>query len=71
MKVVVNRKRCEGFGSCQQAAPEIYQLDDDGNLFVSHDGEDVPPEHEAATRRGARACPVAALLISDNGQVIA
>ena len=32
MRVTLDRKRCEGFGLCQQAAPALYSLDDDANL---------------------------------------
>ncbi|MFF9780587.1 ferredoxin [Streptomyces sp. NPDC013978] len=57
--IEVDEGRCDGFGFCEQAAPEVFGLDDDGVVTVLLDGiPDTLAEHaEAATR----ACPVAAL----------
>lgn len=58
MRVEVNRDKCEGHGICEQVAPKVYQLDEDGELVVH---EDVPAELETQAQSGARSCPVAAL----------
>lgn len=61
--IELDRPRCEGHGLCEQTAPEIYRLDDDGELEVLI--EDVPPELRAKAEAGARVCPVAALRVVD------
>lgn len=61
MHVVVDRERCEGHGLCEDAAPEVFTLDDDGQAVVLADP--VPAELHAATDRAVRLCPVAALLV--------
>ncbi len=59
MKVSVDWDRCEGHGMCAEAAPETFELDDDGELHVLH--EDVPEEHRRRVETAVRRCPVAAL----------
>jgi ferredoxin len=59
VRIDVDFDRCEGHGLCEQTAPEVYQLDDDGNLTVLV--EVVPAELELKAAAGARVCPVAAL----------
>lgn len=51
--------RCEGHGLCEQIAPEIYSVNDDGEveLLVAEVSDDLLAKAEA----GARVCPVAAL----------
>lgn len=58
MKLVLDRARCEGHGLCEEAAPDLVHLDDDGELII--DVEDVTGR-EADARAAARVCPVAAL----------
>ncbi|CAA0124846.1 Ferredoxin fas2 [Mycolicibacterium vanbaalenii] len=59
MKLIIDRKRCEGHGLCAEAAPELLRLDDNGDLIVAP--EEVPPSSISAARAAAFACPVAAL----------
>jgi ferredoxin len=61
MKVIADYERCEGHGLCAQQAPEIFELDDDGELIHHFDGSDIPAEHGDAASSAASACPVAAL----------
>jgi ferredoxin len=62
VRIEVFRDKCEGHGLCEQAAPAVYQLDDDGELVVLHE-ESVPQDLERQAQTGARSCPVAALLV--------
>lgn len=64
MKILLDRVRCEGHGLCEEAAPELMHLDDDGELIL--DREDVGDHVEAAKAANAavRVCPVAALRIA-------
>jgi ferredoxin len=61
MNIVLDRARCEGHGLCEEAAPALMHLDDEGELVL--DRPDVEPDSaDAATARAAaRVCPVAAL----------
>ncbi|HEU4755153.1 MAG TPA: ferredoxin [Agromyces sp.] len=59
MRIEIDRPRCEGHGLCEEAAPDLMHLDDDGDLVI-----DVPEFGEAAldrARAAVRVCPVAAL----------
>ncbi len=62
MRVTVDRTRCEGHGVCEDVAPEIYRLDEDGKLEIL--AEPVPAAMEKKAESGARLCPVAALTIA-------
>ena len=62
MRVTVDRARCEGHGVCEEIAPEVYRLDDEGELEILVDP--VPAEQEQKAESGARLCPVAALTIA-------
>lgn len=59
MKLTLDRPRCEGHGLCEEAAPDLMHLDDDGDLVLTV--EDVDASHEGAARAAVRVCPVAAL----------
>ena len=61
MRIMVDRVRCEGHGVCEEIAPEIYRLDDDGELEILHD--QIPETLAVKARAGARLCPVAALTV--------
>lgn len=61
MKIVLDRPRCEGHGLCEEAAPRLMHLDEDGELVL--DVEDVDGSDLDAAKAAARVCPVAALQI--------
>lgn len=61
MRISVDAKRCEGHGMCEQMAPEIFELDDDGFLLNHYEGKDLDGGLAAAAELAASACPVAAL----------
>lgn len=63
MEIVLDRDRCEGHGLCEQSAPQLYRLDDDGELEILR--TEVDGELAEAARAGARVCPVAALSLRD------
>jgi ferredoxin len=60
--IVWDKTRCDGFGLCQQAAPEIYRLDDKGELHV-HEPRAGDMAAQERARVGARACPSGAITI--------
>lgn len=63
MKVVVDWDLCEGHGQCEFAAPEVFTIDDDGDLEVL---DETPDESQrAAVEQAVRRCPTHALSIAD------
>jgi ferredoxin len=61
MNIVLDRPRCEGHGLCEEVAPQLMHLDDEGELVL--DVENVDKELEAA-KAAVRVCPVAALRLA-------
>jgi ferredoxin len=61
MKIVVDWDRCEVNGACMDAAPEIFDINDDDDLVLL---DEHPPEalREKAERAVSR-CPKAAISI--------
>ena len=63
MRIELDRPRCEGHGLCEEAAPALMHLDDDGELVI--DSPYVDGEQDiAAAKAAARVCPVAALKLA-------
>jgi ferredoxin len=60
VKIEVDDKRCEGHGLCEDQAPDVFELDDEGDLIYRFEAQDVPEAHATAAARDAAACPVAA-----------
>lgn len=61
MRVAVNFDRCEGHGMCEQMAPEVFELDDEGMLINNYEDRDITGDLAMAAERAVDACPVAAL----------
>ena len=61
MRVVVNFDRCISSGSCARAAPEVFELRDDGFLYVLQD--EPAEELRPAVEEAADLCPTAAITI--------
>ena len=59
MRIEVDQARGEGHGLCEEAAPQLMHLDDDGILII--DVEDVPTDQQSLAQAAVRVCPVAAL----------
>jgi ferredoxin len=62
VKILLDRTRCEGHGLCEEAAPGLMHLDDDGELVLDYD--EVDGDLLAAANAAVRACPVAALRLA-------
>ena len=60
---MIDAAKCLGNGRCVVAAPEVFDLDDDGNSFLLIDGE-VPDEQEAKVDLAIRSCPTGAISLS-------
>lgn len=61
MKVVVDFDCCVSTGSCTRVAPEVFEIRDDGFLYVliEEPGEDLRQKCEEA----AELCPTGAITI--------
>lgn len=63
MKIIADRSLCQGHGQCIEAAPDVFDLDDEA-LVVVLDGE--PDEaNRRAVEEAVDRCPVDALRIED------
>ena len=61
MKVVVDLSICDLHGLCVEAAPEVFQIGDDGALHVLIE---TPPEGlRAKVDKAVRECPTGAISI--------
>ncbi|CAN5693772.1 ferredoxin [soil metagenome] len=61
MRVIVDYDRCISSGSCVRAAPEVFELREDGNLYVLQ--EEPAEELRVAVEEAADFCPTAAIKI--------
>lgn len=62
MKIELDRPRCEGHGLCEEAAPDLMHLDDEGELVLDRAELDAPDL--AVANAAVRVCPVAALRLA-------
>jgi ferredoxin len=61
VKLIVDVDKCQGHARCAALAPEVFELDDLGNV-ATRTGE-VPPDLKDQARLGALACPEQALAV--------
>ena len=66
MRVEFDEPRCDGFGFCEEVAPEVFETDDEGMLTVLM--EEIPDELADKVEAATRACPVAALTLAKTQQ---
>ncbi len=63
MKVVVDFDRCQSNALCQSSAPEVFEVRDDGILYLL---TDAPSEElRSKVEEAARLCPTQAIKILD------
>jgi ferredoxin len=63
MKVVVNFDACMSNAQCMRAAPTVFEVRDDGYLYVL---QETPPQSlRAEVEEAARLCPTQAITIED------
>lgn len=63
MKIVIDWDLCQGHANCTGDAPEVFRIDDDGNLqvLIEEPDESLRPKVEMAVRY----CPAGAIRIQD------
>ena len=60
--IKIDRSLCTGYGECVGIAPEVFQLGDDNvSIVLDPEGSDDETVLDAA-----RACPVDAILLTDD-----
>ena len=55
---------CQGYANCVDAAPEVYDIDDDGIVVLLR--EEITEEERPRIEEAARSCPVSALVVEDS-----
>jgi ferredoxin len=63
IRVVVDRDLCQDHGQCVFAAPQVFELDEEGTLVVLQ--EEVGEDLRANVEEAADVCPVQAITIED------
>jgi ferredoxin len=63
MKVVVDLNACDLHGLCVEAAPEVFEIGDDGVLKVLK--ESPEPALRAKVDKAVRECPTGAISITE------
>ena len=55
---------CQGYANCVDAAPEVYDIDDDCVVVLLR--EEITEEERPRIEEAARSCPVSALVVEDS-----
>lgn len=63
MKLVIDSALCAAHGSCVMAAPELFDIDEDGYNVAAGTTVEVHPGQEGAAQEGAAACPESAIQV--------
>lgn len=63
MKAEIDLELCQGHGQCQEAAPKIFEVRDDGFAYLLVDT--IPADEEENTREAALRCPADAIRLTD------
>jgi ferredoxin len=67
MRVMVDRRLCQGNAQCALFAPRVFTTDEAGYAVVLNRGSVTPGQEEAATA-AQRACPEQAIVILEPGR---
>ena len=59
MKIVVDRVKCTGLGICESLAPDVFEVNDDGDLELK--AEQVPDGLLSDVEAAVAGCPTEAL----------
>jgi ferredoxin len=63
VRIRVDYEKCESNGLCEDAAPEVFRLGDDDNLYVLQ--EEPDESLRAKVEDAVRRCPKQALALED------
>ncbi len=59
MRVTVDRDRCVGNGVCEAMAPDLFVVDDNGEVQLQF--TEIPPEQQQLVLDAVASCPAQAL----------
>lgn len=59
MRIALDRTKCTGLGICESFAPDVFEVDDDGDLVLMSDV--VPAGLLDEVQQACDGCPTAAL----------
>ena len=62
VKVTVDRELCQGHSQCQESAPEMFEVRDDGLAYVLRSVDS--PQLLEKVRDAASRCPIDAITIT-------
>lgn len=62
MHIDIDRDRCKGYGVCVQSAPEIFDLDDEGDPVVLK--SEVDPADSPGAVLAEKSCPMQAVRLN-------
>ncbi|MBM7366062.1 ferredoxin [Gordonia hydrophobica] len=68
LTVVADLDLCDGYGECVKAAPDHFELDDDGFVVVTD--ENVTEEAEGRVIAAVTRCPKSALTLLADGKPV-
>ncbi|ALG87000.1 hypothetical protein ACH46_17505 [Gordonia phthalatica] len=68
MTVVANLDLCDGYGECVKAAPDYFELDDDGFVVVKK--SDVTSEAEGRVINAVTRCPKSVFTLLADGKPV-
>lgn len=61
MQIVVDLNRCQSYGQCVFAAPDVFRMDHDETLEWDYSPDDI---ETTRVLRAAHACPVQAITLA-------
>jgi len=64
MKVIADRSLCQGHAQCEDAAPEVFEVDDDALVVLRT--ENPPAGLRSKVEDAVRWCPVEAIRVEDD-----
>lgn len=64
MKTRIDAIKCQGYGTCVDRCPELFELDEWGFAAVIGDG-DVPEALKESLYQAKRGCPENAVIVLD------
>lgn len=62
MKIELDRTKCTGLGICESIAPDVFEVNDDGDLVLLT--EEVTDDQLAEVEQAVEGCPTAALRLT-------
>jgi ferredoxin len=62
MRIIVDRTRCTGLGMCESVAPDVFEVNDDGELELRTDT--VPDGRLVEVEQAVACCPNEALRLA-------